>query len=94
MTFPHTEVIVVYGPEGPRHAVVNFTEKDDKLAMDVLWKGAMPVDYLAYDKLADNQIIKFLASNGVEIDSLTVQDFGTDKKASRKAIKDFLSSSD
>lgn len=36
MTFPHTETFIIMGPEGPRVCVVDFIEKGDKLAIDVL----------------------------------------------------------
>ena len=94
MTFPHTEVMIIVGPEGDRKVVITFTEKGNKLAIDCSWKGKMPINYLAYDKLAENKILKFLIANGIGLNSLTSQDFGKDKAASKKAIQDFLSSSD
>lgn len=54
----------------------------------------MPTDYLAYDKLGEIRITKFLIQNGIGINSLTSVDFGEDTEASQKAIQDFLSSSD
>lgn len=90
LTFPHVESFIIDGVVGPRLAVVEFIEKDEKLAINVTWKGEQVVDFEDYRIMCELQIVKFLTWKGVAIDNITSKDYGKDRKASKEAIKEFL----
>lgn len=90
LTFPHTVAFMIVGPEGAKTCIVTFIEKGEKLAIDALWIGKMARDIQAYDKLGEIRIVRYLLDHGIDINSLTAQDFGKDKDASKRAIDDFL----
>jgi hypothetical protein len=90
LTFPHTELFIILGPEGPKTCVVDFITKDDKIAIKVLWKGKMIVDYQTYNTLCDTRILEFLNTHGISINTYKSKDFGKCQSAIRKTIEDFF----